>query len=329
MIGLERRFRSGDEAGRQCALDRLHVLDTPAEPAFEKITRLVTAVLGVPVAAVTLIDRGRQWFKSVQGLAATETPREVAFCDHTIRGPQCLKVGDASLDPRFQDNPLVVGPPHIRAYLGAPIITPDGYAIGALCAVDYKPRDFTPEQERVLASFADLVMNELELRQFASCDGLTGLATRRAFVEAVGTVFERGDEAGLLILDLDHFKAINDSHGHPAGDEALKAAAAAVLRVCPDAGVAGRLGGEELGLLLPGAGEAEALKIAEDLRLAVAEARVAGHPGLSFTTSIGVATRSAHGQCDGWIAAADAALYRAKSEGRNCVRSAQVALAGT
>ena len=92
MIEERRRFRTGDEAGRQRALDRLDVLDTPPEPAFEKITNLVATVFDVPIAAVTLIDRDRQWFKSQRGLEDSETAREVAFCNHTIRASRCLKV---------------------------------------------------------------------------------------------------------------------------------------------------------------------------------------------------------------------------------------------
>ena len=323
MIAERRRFRTGDEAGRQRALNRLDVLDTPPEPAFEKITRLVTKVLDMPVAAVTLIDRDRQWFKSICGMDGSETTREVAFCDYTIRDTRCLKVEDAKVDPRFENNPLVIGAPHIRAYLGAPLITPDGYAIGALCAIDYKVRKFSPEQENVLASFADLVMNELELRQTASRDGLTGLATRRAFVEALGTAVESHEEAGLLFLDLDHFKAINDRFGHPAGDEVLKASAAAVMDISPEAAVAGRLGGEELGLLLPALDEVHVLELAEAVRTAIGDIRLDAYPDLRVTTSVGVAMRSsAHDRRETLMAAADAALYEAKSGGRNCVRIA-------
>lgn len=323
MIEERRRFRTGDEAGRQRALDRLDVLDTPPEPAFEKITNLVATVFDVPIAAVTLIDRDRQWFKSQRGLEDSETAREVAFCNHTIRASRCLKVEDATRDPRFADNPSVVGPPRIRSYLGAPLITSDGYAIGALCAVDYKVREFSPEQERVLASFADLVMNELELRQSASRDSLTGLATRRTFIEALEKVLEGRDEAALLFLDLDHFKAINDTFGHPAGDEVLKAAAVALMEVCPENAVAGRLGGEELGLVLPAVSETQARDTAEAVRDAIAHIRFGAYPDLRVTTSIGLAMRSGHGRRESWMTAADAALYEAKSDGRNCVRFAQ------
>lgn len=317
------KFKSDDEVGRQCALDRLHVLDTPREPEFEKITRLVTTVFNVPIAAVTLIDRDRQWFKSVQGLDTTETTREVAFCDHTIRKTQCMNIADAKLDPRFAENPLVTGEPYIRSYLGAPIITADGYAIGALCAIDYQPRDFSPEQERMLGSFADLVMNELELRQVASVDALTGLATRRALMQEIETAAGQQRDTALLFLDLDHFKAINDRFGHAAGDAVLRDVADVLLDTCPQTAVAGRLGGEELALLLPGCNEEAACEVAETVRRAIAALEFAEHPGLVVTTSIGIAMRDASHDGHAWMEKADAALYEAKNHGRNCVRLSQ------
>lgn len=317
------KFRPDDEFGRQCALDRLHVLDTPREPEFEKITRLVTTIFDVPIAAVTLIDRDRQWFKSVQGLDGTETKREIAFCDHTIRKTQCMNIADATLDPRFADNPMVTGEPYIRSYLGAPIITADGYAIGALCAIDYKPRSFSPEQERMLVSFADLVMNELELRQVASVDALTGLSTRRALVQEIEAVMGQQRDAALLFLDLDHFKAINDRFGHAAGDAVLQDVAGVLLDNCPDIATAGRLGGEELAMILPGYDEDAAQEVAETVRRSIAALALVDYPDLVVTTSVGIAMRHASHDGHAWMEMADAALYEAKRHGRNCVRLSQ------
>jgi|AntRauTorcE11898_2_1112593.scaffolds.fasta_scaffold15825_2 diguanylate cyclase (GGDEF)-like protein len=326
MTILATHFKPNDEIGRQSALDRLHVLDTPKEKEFDKITDLVTTVLKVPVAAVTLIDRDRQWFKSIQGLDVSETVREVAFCDHTIRTTRCLNIADATRDARFLDNALVTGPPHIRSYLGAPIITPDGYGVGALCAIDYRPRSFSEEQEKVLGSFADLVMNELELRQVAAFDELTGLATRRTFVKEIEIALGRPEDAMLLFLDLDHFKAVNDTFGHAAGDDVLRKAAAALLDICTDTAIAGRLGGEELALILPGGDEATALQFAETVRCRIAEIHLDTYPDLTVSTSIGIAMRRACKDGHSWMEAADSALYEAKQDGRNCVRVARPAL---
>ncbi len=102
-----------DEAGRIAALERYAILDTGREMAFEKITSLVKTIFDVPICAVSLIDRDRQWFKSIQGIDAEQTERSVSFCDHTIRSREPLHVPDASKDERFMNNPLVTGEPHI------------------------------------------------------------------------------------------------------------------------------------------------------------------------------------------------------------------------
>lgn len=113
-----------DEAGRIAALKRYAVLDTPAAEPFDKITSLVKDVLGVPICAVSLVDRERQWFKSMQGLDVTETARSISFCTHTIKNDTPLLVENAEIDLLFKSNPLVVGPPYIRSYAGAPLRTP-------------------------------------------------------------------------------------------------------------------------------------------------------------------------------------------------------------
>jgi GAF domain-containing protein len=173
-----------DEQGRLAALNRYEVLDTGPEKPFDKITGLVQNVMNVSIAAVSLVDVQRQWFKSIQGLEVAETPRNVAFCHHTIQRREPMVVTDASLDPRFSDNPPVTGEPYIRAYTGVPSETPDGCNLGSLCAIDYRPRQFDAQQVAILTSFAKLVVDELELRQVASTDGLTGAPTRRGFMEA-------------------------------------------------------------------------------------------------------------------------------------------------
>ncbi|WMS45315.1 sensor domain-containing diguanylate cyclase (plasmid) [Acuticoccus sp. MNP-M23] len=322
--------RIEDEFGRQCALDRLAVVETEPEPEFEKITALVKSIFDVPIAAVSLIDRDRQWFKSIQGLDVRETPRDVAFCDHTIRAGTCLKVEDAITDPRFRDNPLVTGAPHIRAYLGAPIVTADRYALGSLCAIDVRPRTFTMEQERLLLNFADLVMNQLELRQLATVDPLTGLATRRAFLDAMHKVVLEAERSGtplsLICLDLDHFKLVNDRFGHPVGDAVLTATGRAVQSQLPDAAFGGRLGGEEMAVFLAGYDLDQACAIGERLRLAIESKTIPDQPDVAFTASLGVAQWDRNMTAETWMANADAALYQAKHTGRNRVASESVAM---
>lgn len=314
-----RKIRTDDEHGRQCALDMTGVLDTPREPEFERITSLVCSIFSTPVAAVSLIDRRRQWFKSVQGLDVAETGRDVAFCDHTIRQARCLKVEDATKDPRFAANPLVTGEPGIRAYMGAPLRTPDGYQIGALCVIDFEPRSFTAEQERVLESFAEIVMSEIELRQSATLDDLTRLGNRRAFRDCLA---EDAAEA-LILVDLDRFKAINDTHGHAAGDAVLAAAAAVLRDRCGADAVACRVGGEEFGIVLERTSGAAAVTLAERLRADIAAMEVPQIGPARVTASFGVAVRHEAEAIADWRDRADGALYEAKAAGRDRVVSAE------
>lgn len=149
-------------------LERLRlykVLDTPPEAAFDCITRLAASILGTPIAAISLVDEQRQWFKSTVGLGdARETNRDVAFCAHAILGNDVFVVPDARKNPTFSDNPLVTGELGIRFYAGAPLATRDGINLGSVCIIDQKPRDPTPEQLALLKDLSVLVIDELELR---------------------------------------------------------------------------------------------------------------------------------------------------------------------
>jgi diguanylate cyclase (GGDEF)-like protein/PAS domain S-box-containing protein len=142
------------ENERLAALRDHQILDTPPEEEFDGLVRLAAHVCGVPIAAVTLIDEHRQWFKAVTGVSVTEVPRDIAFCAHTILQPEVLVVQDTQTDPRFADNPLVTGEHHVRFYAGAPLVTEDGYALGSLCVIDRTPRSLTREQEEALRLLA-------------------------------------------------------------------------------------------------------------------------------------------------------------------------------
>ena len=156
-------FLPSDEEGRLAALHQHHILDTPPQQEFDDLVRLASHICGAPIAAVSLIDRNRQWFKSIVGLDVQETPRDDAFCAHTILQNDILLVPDAHADPRFSVNPLVTGDPHIRFYAGAPLVTEDGYSLGSLCVIDRVPRHLTPYQHDALRILARQVSSQIEL----------------------------------------------------------------------------------------------------------------------------------------------------------------------
>jgi len=156
---------SAAEAARLAALDRYAILDTEPEETFDDIVKLAAYVCKTPMAMLSLVDDHRQWFKSKVGVEIKETPREIAICSHAIQQSDFFIVPDATQDPRFRDNPLVVGEPHIRFYAGAPLIDDDGHALGTLCVVDRQPRELDDEQKQALKSLRRIAVGQMELRQ--------------------------------------------------------------------------------------------------------------------------------------------------------------------
>jgi diguanylate cyclase (GGDEF)-like protein len=161
-----------DEDERLAVLQSLAILDTTAEPAFERITRLASKLLKAPIALLSLVDVDRQWFKSQVGIEMSQTPRRDAFCAHAIVQDDVFVIPDAQLDPRFSANPLVLGHPNVRFYAGAPLVTASHHTIGTLCVMDDKARpDFSADEEATLRDLAELAMAEIEVRRAAGHDG--------------------------------------------------------------------------------------------------------------------------------------------------------------
>ncbi len=161
--GTEQVREAEMESGRLAELAALQIMDTPAEAAYDEITRLAAKFCDAPIALITLVDDKRQWFKAKVGLQAEETPREVAFCAHAIQTPDhVMIVKDASLDPRFSGNPLVTGDPNIRFYAGAPLVTSNGQPLGTLCVIDTVPREIDAKQLEVLQFLANQVIEHIE-----------------------------------------------------------------------------------------------------------------------------------------------------------------------
>ncbi len=152
------------EAARLSLLKSLAIFDTPSERAFDDVAVLASQICGAPIALVSLVDGQRQWFKAKVGTSICESPRDVAFCAHAILLTDLFVVPDAHVDPRFADNPLVTGEPHIRFYAGAPLLSADGHALGTLCVIDRVPRQFEPAQAAALRALSRQVVHLLEMR---------------------------------------------------------------------------------------------------------------------------------------------------------------------
>ena len=244
-----------NETSRLNVLYQLNILDTKEEERFDRITRIAQKLFDVPIVLVSLIDVNRQWFKSCQGLGVKETSREVSFCGHTILKNKIMVIEDATKDKRFCDNPLVVGEPKIRFYIGCPLTIKGLYNVGTLCLIDRKSRTFSTVDLKILKDLAGMIQSELDSLNLSMTDELTGLYNRRGFffiAEHLLTIFERNNRPfSILFFDLDEFKHINDTFGHAAGDELLKFFSNAILKVFRKSDVIARIGGDEFCVLLP------------------------------------------------------------------------------
>ncbi len=330
-----------NEKERLAFLKQLRVLDTPIEERFERITRIVCRSLDVPIAAVSLVDEDRQWFKSIQGLDARETGRDVAFCAHAILDEGPFIVTDAAEDSRFADNPLVRAGPGIRFYAGCPITLGNGFRVGTLCAIDDKPRSISQEDIEILRDLSDMVRSEFEAISLSAAnqDLVQDLAEaeRAALIDPLSRLWNRTGAMNLLhrewkhagrdnnplslgLIDIDHFKAVNDTHGHDAGDRVIKHVAATVLGALRPYDTVARWGGEEFLMIMPDM-SADSLKVTLDrVRAAVEESKAAiGDREIGVTVSIGgvCINRPDDSQPSDYIKIADQEMYRAKQEGRN------------
>jgi GAF domain-containing protein len=156
-----------NEKKRLEVLWQYDVLDTVPEEVFDDLADLAATICEAPVALITLVDEKRQWFKSKTGISVSETSRDVSFCGHAILQQELFIVPDATKDDRFAHNPLVTSDPKIRFYAGAPLFSPDGYALGTLCVIDKVARTLRPDQKRALEILSRHVMTQLELRRHA------------------------------------------------------------------------------------------------------------------------------------------------------------------
>ncbi len=344
------------EAARQAAVEATGLLDTVEEQGFEDLVRLATLVCATPVAAVTLVDRERQWFKAHIGFGSRETPRHESLCALAVRSPsRMFVVPDIHADPALPMRPVDAAGRELRFYAGMPLLDNEGHALGTLAVYDHVPRGLDDNQrvglealarqaerllelhrlsgrQRDLLSQGGTVARQLEseraewqrrhedLRREASRDALTGLVNRgeleRLRRDPAALARLQASHYAMALLDIDHFKQVNDRHGHLLGDQALRAVAEVIASCVRQDDVAGRFGGEEFLLILPGTSLPGACEVAERIRLKVTRLGLPFRLTLSAGISAGDPARDHPEQV---FERADQALYRAKALGRNRV----------
>jgi diguanylate cyclase (GGDEF)-like protein len=336
---------TAEPSRRLAALIPYAILDTLPEPEFDEVAALAAAICGTSASAISFVCVDRQWFKAEVGLNARETPIEQSFCAHALaRGtPDLFEVPDATLDSRFADNPLVTGAPGIRYYGGIPLFGRDGTGLGTLCVIDDKPRaGLDALQHQTLRTLASQVTAQLELRRtiaerdahaqaqqtsarelewLATHDPLTGLANRTLFQsrlqEAISTDACKNRTA-LMVLDVDHFKQVNDTLGHDAGDRLLIAVGERLQAATRSTDTVARLGGDEFGILLCGIDTAlDIERVTRSIFARLQEPIAYRDRLIEVRLTIGAAIFPDHAvTAADLIQHADVALYSAKAAGR-------------
>ena len=335
------------EAGRLAALRAYRIMDTEPEAAFDQLVQIAAQVCGTSKAMVNFADGARLWFKSTIGFPGSESSRQDSFCDHVIYDHEIgasdpathgvLVVEDASEDPRFAGNPNAAGPGGVRMYAGAPLVSGDGHAVGTLCVFDSTPKRLTDAQLGLLAALAEQVVSQLEMRTVSAAlaavvesrataeaallfeathDHLTGLANRRLFFSTLQTLSESGVPFGVVFVDLDGFKQVNDRLGHADGDAHLQWCAEGLSSAVRDEDIVARIGGDEFAVIVPGAW-ADLATIANRTRVALARTFETDDGIFTVGGSVGVSSFRPGGDLELLLHEADCQMYDEKSRHRN------------
>ena len=253
-----------NEAQRLLTLRSSGLLDSLPETRFDAITRTAQLVFNVPTALISLVDAERNWFKSSQGMRLSETGRDISFCGHTILGKEILVVADTTQDPRFVDNPLVIGEQGVRFYAGCPVQARDGCNLGTLCVFDIQPREFGDTERQILRSLTSLVECELETLYTAHYDELTGLINHRGLLFLGGHSTKLCQRSSInltmLLFDLNQFVSFNQEYGEDYGDLVLMDFAMLLRKVFRESDLLARTGGDEFVVLLVNTDRVKAVK---------------------------------------------------------------------
>lgn len=346
--------KPSNELERLRSLASYGILDSGPEAAYDDIVHLASHICESPIAAVSLVDSERQWFKSISGFELDETPRELSFCAHAILTPDLLIVPDTTSDERFADNPFVTGYPGIRFYAGAPLVTPGGETLGTVCVIDQVERTLSEEQEASLRALSRQVMALLELRKLVEMqdqhrnaleemqkrliitneelrvqsltDDVTGYHNTRFLHGYLNDYLENArpeeDALSLVFFDMDNFKSVVDTHGHLLGAKVLREVAQVVEGELGSEDRIVRYGGDEFVLILPDRDREQGLALTEKVRRGIASTSflLDEEIGLGATASFGMAVypEDAISRKE-LLLAADQCLFESKSEGKNRV----------
>ena len=284
------------------------LLYTPAEERFDRITRLAQQALSVPVAAVMLINDGKQWFKAIAGWNVSELPEERALCSWAFESDGPTVIDDMQQDARSANHAFVTGAPRFRFCAIYPLLDQNGWPVGGFCVFDVKPRTLTATEQQSVLDLAELAQRELLadrvpspdaslattlsiVRREGMIDPLTRVWNRRGAYVLASNAFakaDRQDESlGIAIVDVEGFKRINERHGHQTGDEVLRSVATRLVSAVRGLDLVFRLVDDRFLLLMADVHRPTAEKALERVRWAVSGTAI---PCRSGTLPISVAT---------------------------------------
>lgn len=330
-------------------LANIHSVDlfyTPLEERFERLTRVARRAMHMPVAAISLLNDDKQWFKSAAGWGISEIPRAQSICRLTADAEDLVAIPDTLEDPRTAALPIVAQTPRFRSYAGYPLADEHGNIAGTFCVLDLKPRAFSPGDKQCVLDLAAMAQRELLSDQWrtahASLTSKLGMARREALMDplthlwnrrgasvilkgALANADERGASLSLALLDLDNFKRINDTFGHQTGDEVLRRVASRLLSAVRNDDAICRMGGDEFLVLMTESESGAAARAAERIRRAINDTPVQTREGtLSMSVSVGYTVRAPRDPLpvESLLERADQALMKSKAGGRNRVHKA-------
>jgi len=319
------------DSTRLAELNRLEILDTPPEPAYDDIARLAAACCGSEIAAVNFVDDRRHWTKAIVGVPdgqGVSVSAELSFCAATVATPGGrLTVPDTKASETWRGHPLVVGGPQVGFYAGATIVV-SGEPVGVVCVFGDRPRKLGDKEEEALAALArqasaqlDLRRRNAELRDAAVRDPLTGVANRTLLLDrlelALAQREREGGHVGIFFCDVDEFKAINDRRGHDEGDRVLRRIAERLQAATRATDTVARIAGDEFVVLCPGLDSPQELdELAARIDELVHAPDLEGEPALRVRLSIGAALADEREPAASLLRRADQEMYRHKRRHR-------------